>query len=70
MSEQSGPTPEPYVCAEGHVYTEPAEGGGCPLCNAEYQQGIADAREYQGNRDTFGQEYADSVEFLRDFNEG
>ena len=35
----------------------------------EYAQGVRDAENYRFNKEYFGQEYADAVEFEKDFND-
>jgi hypothetical protein len=35
----------------------------------EYAQGVRDAENYRFNKEYLGQEYADAVEFEKDFND-
>ena len=36
--------------------------------DSDISQGILDSEDYKFNRDTFGSEYAEAVEFQKDFN--
>lgn len=54
-----GMTHEPFICPEcGREGTKAADSEVCSRCEAEYQQGMADAETYRFNRTMFGEEYA------------